>query len=159
MSNILDIQDRASEGIVVREERSVWVGLVVSVVAMIVYGVIMSALLRSTPIEQINWFPLMGWTLGISLVVSLMLTAAWAMIAEAGWPRGLLTSDERDRDIARMGDRVGQAFLVLGGLGAIFLCAADAAPFWIAHSVFAGFALSSIIGSVARVIAYRRGLA
>ncbi|MNY73372.1 hypothetical protein D3C86_2121490 [compost metagenome] len=57
-----------------------------------------------------------------------------------------------------MSTRVGQAFLVIAGLGVILLCAFEADWFWIANTMFFGFALSSIIGGVASVIAYRRGL-
>jgi hypothetical protein len=57
-----------------------------------------------------------------------------------------------------MSTRVGQAFLVLAGLGVIVLCAFEADWFWIANVMFFGFALSSIFGGVASVIAYRRGL-
>jgi hypothetical protein len=38
------------------------------------------------------------------------------------------------------------------------LCAFEADWFWIANTMYAGFALSSIIGCIASVIAYRRGL-
>ena len=68
------------------------------------------------------------------------------------------TADERDRAITQMGDRVGVAFLVIGGVVGIALCAIDAAPFWIANTLYAGFALSSVVGGIARVVAYRRGL-
>ena len=66
--------------------------------------------------------------------------------------------DIRDRDISRMGSRVEQSFLVIAGLGVIVLCAARADAFWIANTMFAGFAVSAVVGSVARVVAYRRGL-
>ena len=40
----------------------------------------------------------------------------------------------------------------------ITLCAVGADLFWIANTMFAGFAVSAMVGSVARVVAYRRGL-
>jgi hypothetical protein len=80
------------------------------------------------------------------------------MLAGMRDPDGVGRSDQRDRDIAHMGDRVGQAFMVIGGLGAIVLCAVEADGFWIANTLFFGFALSALVGGVARVIAYRRGL-
>jgi hypothetical protein len=57
-----------------------------------------------------------------------------------------------------MGSRVGQAFMVIAGLGAIVECALRVDWFWIANTVFFGFALSAMVGGVASVIAYRRGL-
>ncbi|ELA03609.1 hypothetical protein OG1X_0502 [Enterococcus faecalis OG1X] len=51
-----------------------------------------------------------------------------------------------------------QAFIVIAGLGVIALCAVGADVFWIANTMFAGFAVAALVGGVARVIAYRRGL-
>ena len=52
----------------------------------------------------------------------------------------------------------GQAFMVIAGLGVIVLCAFEADWFWIANTMFFGFALSTFVGGIASVIAYRRGL-
>jgi hypothetical protein len=40
----------------------------------------------------------------------------------------------------------------------IVLCAVSADLFWIANTMYLGFAVSALVGGVARVIAYRRGL-
>ncbi|NKF31913.1 hypothetical protein HER21_36365, partial [Pseudomonas sp. BGM005] len=64
----------------------------------------------------------------------------------------------RDRDIGRMGSRVEQAFVAIAGTVVILLCALRADVFWIANTMFAGFAVAAMVGSVARVVAYRRGL-
>lgn len=143
----------------VYEERNTWAGLIVSVVGLGIYVVLILQQAATRPVAEIDWVPAMLWVIGASIAATIVLSIAWGMIAGARDPQGVGRSDERDRDIARMGDRVGQAFLMLGGLGAIVLCAVAAPPFWIANTVFAGFALSSIVGGVARVIAYRRGLA
>lgn len=142
------------------EERNVWAGLLVSVVAMPVYVIVIVILQQAGggPLTQVDWVPVMLWTIGASVVVTIVLSVLWGIVAGMRDRDGVGRSDVRDRDIARMGDRVGQAFLVLGGLGAIALCAFEAHWFWIAHAVFFGFALSAIVGGVARVIAYRRGL-
>lgn len=58
-----------------------------------------------------------------------------------------------------MGGRVGQAFMVIAGLGVIVQSALQVDWFWIANTMFAGFALSAFVGGIASVIAYRRGLA
>ena len=92
------------------------------------------------------------------IVVSIVVTIIWGVVAEGGSLRGENAADERDRAITQMGDRVGVAFLVIGGVVGIALCAIDAAPFWIANTLYAGFALSSVVGGIARVVAYRRGL-
>ena len=66
-------------------------------------------------------------------------------------------ADQRDREIEWFGDRIGQAFLVLGGLGGLVLAMTRADWFWIGNAIFAGFVLSAILGGIARLVAYRRG--
>jgi len=73
-------------------------------------------------------------------------------------PDGVGKSDMRDRDIARMGSRVGQAFMLIAGLGVIVLCAFETDWFWIANTMFFGFFLTAFLGGIASVIAYRRGI-
>ena len=139
-------------------ERNVWSGLVVSVIAMIVYVAVILQRAGAGPVADVDWVPVMLWTIGLSIVGTILVSIVWGIIAGLRDPEASAT-DLRDRDISRMGDRVGQAFLVIAGLGVIVLCALHADVFWIAHTMFAGFALSAIIGGVAQVTAYRRGLA
>lgn len=142
----------------VYEERNVWTGLVVSIIAISIYAVIILQQATSTPVADIDWFPLMLWTIGLSIGVTIVLSIVWGMIAHTRDPEGTGRSDIRDRDISRMGSRVEQAFVVIAGIGVIVLCAVSADVFWIAHTMFAGFAVSAVVGSIARAVAYRRGL-
>jgi MFS family permease len=144
---------------VVYQERNTWAGLIVSVIAIVVYVVVVLQSAGGRPLPEVDWVPIMLWTIGGGIVASILLSIVWGMIAARRDPEGVGASDQRDRDIERASDRVGQAFLVLGGLGAIVLCAFEADWFWIANAVYAGFALSAIVGGIARVTMYRRGLA
>ena len=110
------------------------------------------------PITEIDRVPIMLWTIGGSIVAAIVLSILWGMFAGMRDPDGVGRSDQRDRDISHMSARVGQAFLVIAGLGVIVECAVQLDWFWIANTMFYGFALSSIVGGVASVIAYRRGL-
>lgn len=142
----------------VYEERNTWASLIASVVALAVYAVMIVPQVFAGPVGGIDWVATMLWAIGGAIVGAIALSIVWGIFAGFRDAEGVGRSDERDRDIARMGDRVGQAFLVIAGLGAIALCAVEADWFWIAHVVFAGFALSGLIGWAARIIAYRRGL-
>jgi MFS family permease len=143
----------------VYQERNTWASLIVTAAALVVYIVVTLQAAAGRALTEVDWVPIMLWTIGASIVASILLSIVWGMLAAGRDPEGVGRSDQRDRDIERAGDRVGQAFLVLGGLGAIALCAVEADAFWIANAVFFGFALSAIVGGVARVIMYRRGLA
>ena len=142
----------------VYEERNTWASLIATLVALVAYIVVIVPQASTGAVGDIDWVSAMLWTIGGSIVGAIVLSILWGIIAGFRDKDGVGTSDERDRDIARMGDRVGQAFMVIAGLGALALCAVDADGFWIANVLFAGFAASAVVGGVARVIAYRRGL-
>ncbi|MGP3533931.1 hypothetical protein ACTU3I_03975 [Microbacterium sp. RD1] len=142
----------------VYEERNTWVSLLVTIVALPVYVIVVLTQAGGGPLAEVDWAPIMLWTIGITIVTSILVSILWGIVAGMREPDGVGRSDQRDRDIARMGDRVGQAFPVIAGLGAIVLCAVEAEWFWIANTIFFGFALSAVVGGIARVIVYRRGL-
>ncbi|WP_100812866.1 MULTISPECIES: hypothetical protein [unclassified Microbacterium] len=143
----------------VYEERNTWVGLIVSVVGLTVYVLLVLQQAGEGPLTDVVWWPIMLWTILGSIVASIVISILWGILAGVRDRDGVGKSDQRDRDIAHMGGRVGQAFLVIAGLGVIVLCALEADWFWIANTMFFGFALSAFVGGLASVIAYRRGLA
>lgn len=142
----------------VYEERNTWVGLIVSVIGIAIYVIVVLQQAAGGPLTDVVWWPIMLWTIGASIVASIVISIVWGMAAGVRDPDGIGKSDQRDRDIARMGGRVGQAFLVIAGLGVLVLCAFEADWFWIANTMFFGFALSAFVGGIASVIAYRRGM-
>lgn len=142
----------------VYEERNAWAGLIVSPISLVVYIVLIFRSAGGGPPTDVDWFPLMLWVIGGSIVAVIILSVVWGIIAGAKDPDGAGRSDIRDRDISRMGARVEQGFVVIAGLGVIALCAVGADVFWIANTMYAGFAVSALIGGIARVVAYRRGL-
>lgn len=142
----------------VREERGAWAGMVLSVIVMAAYVAVLLQLADGGPLTEVDWVPAMLWTIGGGIVAMSVVTIGWGIVAGMRDPQDASRADIRDRDISRMGGRVEHAFLVIAGLGVIALCAVGADLFWIAHTMFAGFAVSAFVGCIARVIAYRRGL-
>ncbi len=131
-------------------ERAAWAGLIASLVTVGVYiGSVRGA---------DAWIWPMVWAIGIGIGLSILITIIWGIVVGMRDKEDATASDLRDRDIGRMGGRVEQAFLVIAGLAVIVLCAMGAELFWVANTMFAGFVVASIVGGVARVIAYRRGL-
>ena len=142
----------------VYEERNAWAGLIVSPIALVVYVVLVLQQAGGGPLTAVDWFPLLLWTIGGGIVATIVISVVWGILAGMKDPDGAGRSDIRDRDISRMGGRVEQAFVVIAGLGVIALCAVGADVFWIANTMYLGFAVSALVGGIARVIAYRRGL-
>ncbi|MFI5666004.1 hypothetical protein [Streptomyces sp. NPDC051704] len=92
-------------------------------------------------------------TVGLAIVVSI---AAHIAIA-ASSPKDANIRDQRDREIHRFGEYVGQSFVVIGAVSGMLLAMAEAAPFWIANAIYLAFVLSSVLSSVVKVISYRFG--
>jgi len=135
------------------EERRSWTYLAVAVVA---YGVYLATILSraaSAPLVDVDYVSTMLWTIAIAIVVGIVLNIVQGIFT----PRREQTKDVRDREIELLGEHVGQAFLVIGGVAALLLAIIEADHFYIANVVYLCFVLSAVVGSVAKVIVYRRG--
>ncbi|WP_403022030.1 hypothetical protein [Salinibacterium sp. GXW1014] len=148
---------RHPEGIVGYIERNTWAQMIASLGGGIMYFAIVLPQLATRPIDEIGWIAPMLWTIGGAIVVSIAVSILWGIVAGMVNRDDASASDQRDREIGWLGDRVGQAFLVLGGVGALALVMLDAHRFWIGNALFLGFLLSALLGGLARLIAYRRG--
>jgi len=135
------------------EERRSWAFLVVAVVAYGVYLATVLAGAASAPLVDVDYVPAMLWSIGSAIVAGIVLGIVLGIFT----PRRDQPKDVRDRDIAQLGDRVGQSFLVVGGVAALLLAITEAPYFYIANVVYLCFVLSAVLGSVTRVVVYRRG--
>lgn len=139
-------------------ERNTWSQLIASAAGTAVYLALVLPQLWSTPIGEIAWQWPMVWTIAGAIVVSIVISILWGIGAGMRDPDEEHRADQRDREIEHLGDRVGQAFLVIGGLAALILAMVQAEWFWIGNAVFFGFFLSAFIGGIARIVVYRRGM-
>ncbi|MDQ5840447.1 MAG: hypothetical protein M3537_04730 [Chloroflexota bacterium] len=135
------------------EEKSAWVMGVLAVAAYAVYVAVVLGLSGAMPLTEAPYVAPLLWTVGGSIAASIVLhTAIRAFSAkEAG------IKDQRDKEIYRFGESVGQSFLVVGGVAALVMAMAKVDHFWIANAIYLAFFLSAILGSVAKIVAYRRG--
>lgn len=139
-------------------ERYTWAGLVTAAISIAVYLAMVVPQLGSMPVAEVSWAIPMLWTIVGGVVGVVVITTVWATIERVRHPDNRLTEDIRDRDIARLGSRVGQVFLAIDVIAAVVLCALEIEQFWIAQALYAGAALSSVVNCVVRAVAYRRGL-
>ncbi|SNS46899.1 hypothetical protein SAMN06309944_0393 [Micrococcales bacterium KH10] len=138
-------------------ERNTWVQLVTSLIGTVVYLAIIVPQLARGRVEEIEWGWLMLWTILATIAASIVLSIVWGIIAGLRNPDEEHRADQRDREIEWFGERIGQAFLVIGGLAALLLTALEVHWFWIGNAIFLGFSLSAFLGGTARLVAYRRG--
>jgi hypothetical protein len=135
------------------EEKSAWIMGVLAVGAYAVYLAIVLGLAGTMPLTEVPYVAPLLWTVGGSIVVSIALhiVIRIASAKDAGM------KDQRDKEIYRFGEYVGQSFLVIGAVAALIMAMAELDYFWIANVIYLAFVLSAILGSVAKIVAYRKG--
>jgi branched-subunit amino acid ABC-type transport system permease component len=132
------------------EEKRAWIMAVTSAVAYAAYLAVTLGRAAGRPLAETPYeVPLLS-SIGGAIAVSIVL----AIVVGA---REGTHSDERDQEINRLGDRIGQSFVVTGGVAALLLSLLQAPHFWIANAIYLAFVLSAVLGSVAKLFAYRRG--
>ena len=137
------------------EEKGTWVYLVIAVVGYTVYlALVLPQLVGGVPVEDVDYMPVMLWTIGGAIAVTIVLRILVGIV----FPSESTKGDVRDRDIDRLGTRVGSSFVVIGALGALVLSMLEAEWFWIANVIYLCFVLSALLESITRLVAYRRGV-
>jgi len=133
------------------EEKSAWIMILVAVVAYAIYVAVLFGRIDGGSISNVDYVRPMLWTIGGSIVAAIVLNIIAGMLS----PKDAGKKDQRDREIDRFGEHVGQSFLVIGGLAGLVLAMAELDYFWIANALYLGFVLSAVLGSIAKIFAYR----
>ncbi|MGW4931345.1 hypothetical protein ACWEOH_19595 [Agromyces sp. NPDC004153] len=137
------------------EEKGTWLYLVVAVVGYTVYlSLVLPQVIGGVPVEDVDYVPVMLWTIGGAIVLTIVLR----ILVEIVFPSESTKGDVRDKEIDRLGTRVGSSFVVIGALGALVLAMVEADWFWIANVIYLCFVLSALLESITRLVAYRRGV-
>jgi hypothetical protein len=136
------------------EEKRTWVYLVTSAAAYAVYLIIVAGRVASTPAAHVSYVPVLLWSLGGSIVASIIGRVA----IETARPSDSRQTDARDRDIARFGEYASRWCIVAGAAAGLAMALARWDYFWIANVIYLGFVAWAVSGSAIRLVAYRRGL-
>lgn len=136
------------------DEKNAWAFLAIAVAGYATYLAVLFATAGGAPLHETDYAPILLWTVGGAIVAGILAGIAIAVAS----PRGGDKRDQRDREVKAFGDRVGQSFVVIGALAALLLALIRADWFWIANVVYLMFVLSAVVGSIATLVAYRRGL-
>ncbi|MDA0634545.1 hypothetical protein OUY22_14060 [Nonomuraea sp. MCN248] len=135
------------------EEKRAWVMIVVTVIAYAIYVTTVLSRAGGGPLADVAYAGVLLWTIGGAIVAAIVANIAMAITGGHGADR----TDERDREINQVSERIGQSFVVIGGLAALIMAVAELRHFWIANAVYLAFVLSSVLSSVAKIMAYRKG--
>lgn len=135
------------------EEKSAWIMGVVAVGSYGIYLALILGMAGSMPLVDAPYVAPLLWTVGASIAASIALHALFGILS----PRDAGKKDQRDREIYRFGEYIGQSFVVIGGVAALLMAMTEADHFWIANVIYLAFVLSAVLGSIAKIVAYRRG--
>lgn len=135
------------------DEKQAWIFAAVTACCYAAYVVIVGGRSQHAPLTEIRYaWPLFG-SIGAAVATTVMGTILITLLA----PKDADTRDERDAAIARHGDVIGYCVLCVGILGALGLTTAEVAHFWIANAIYLAFVIAALIGTAAKLLAYRRG--
>ncbi|WP_405427684.1 hypothetical protein [Streptomyces erythrochromogenes] len=135
------------------EEKRAWIMIVVTVVSYAVYLALVLGRSGDGPIAAEPYVAALLWTVGSAIVASILLHITVSLLS----PEEGRIKDQRDREIHHFGDHIGQSFVVIGGVAGLVLAMAEADQFWIANAIYLAFVLSALLGSTAKIFAYRTG--
>ncbi|MFC3743689.1 hypothetical protein [Paractinoplanes deccanensis] len=122
------------------EEKRAWSLAVTSVLGYVIYLLLLAA--------GVGYVRAALWTVGGGIVVNIVIGMFFGRDRR---------TDQRDREIGRFGDHIGQSLVAAGAVSAMLLAFAEARYFWIANVIYLSFVLSAVLGSIAKIFAYRRG--
>ena len=148
------MSDSSFAAAMTQEERNVWVFSLVTVVSFVTYVAVIASRAQDVPLVDVAYVAPMLWTIGGAILVSIVATIVVSLV----WRADIGHKDERDKEINRIGEYTGQSFLVIGGLAGLILAMLEADWFWIANAIYLGFVLSAMLGSLTKIVLYRRGL-
>ncbi|MGY4394209.1 hypothetical protein ACVWXB_007508 [Streptomyces sp. TE12347] len=141
-------------GVVVAvEEKRAWIMIVVTVASYGAYLAVVLGRSGSEPLAQQPYAAALLWTVGAAIVASIVLHITVSLFSSEEDK----VKDQRDREIHRFGDHIGQSFVAIGAVTGMLLAMAEADQFWIANAIYLAFVLSALLGSMAKISSYRMG--
>jgi cytochrome c biogenesis protein CcdA len=135
------------------EERGQWVYLAATTIAYGAYLVLMLGRTGTTPLAEIEYQPILLWTIGVAVAGSVI----GRILIEIVRPSESHREDVRDKEIGRFGEYVSGMILGIGMVGPFVLTLIEADHFWIANAIYLVFVVQATAGTVIKLIAYRRG--
>ena len=146
------------------DEKYTWVSLVVSAVVPGVYFTMAVGQAGRVPVGQIAYQVPMLVACGAIILVAIAGTILMGIgtgvaleLSGEGSSEHIGRTDERDREISRRGLLAGSVAASLGAVGVLAITMLGFDHFWIANGLFLSFVMASLVSSVIKLVAYRRG--
>ncbi|MFY1636969.1 hypothetical protein ACN27F_27455 [Solwaraspora sp. WMMB335] len=136
------------------EEKGAGVFLVTTVATFVGYVVVVLRRAGAGPLADAPYVSAMLWAFGVAIVGAMVLR----ILVEIARPSETHQVDVRDKEINRRGEYVGGLILSVGMVLPLGLTLAEVDHFWIANAIYLVFVVSTSIGAIIKIVAYRRGL-
>jgi hypothetical protein len=136
------------------QEKRAWIYAAVAVLVPAAYAVFLIARAPADGLAAGRYVVPMLIAVGASVVLNVLTVAVVAGAA----PKEIMAGDERDRAIGQRGDHIAFYVVSIAALVPLVLAMREAPYFWIANSLYLAFALSALVSSVVKIVAYRRGM-
>lgn len=135
------------------EERGQWVYLAATAIGYGAYLVLVLGRAVTTPLTEIDYVPILLWTIGAAVAGSIIGRIAIEIVRPSESQR----EDVRDKEIGRFGEYASGMILGIGMVGPFILTLLKADHFWIANAIYLVFVTQAVAGTVIKLVAYRRG--
>jgi MFS family permease len=135
------------------EEKGTWIYAIATIGAFGCYLVWLILQGQRMPATEIPYVATMLWVIGIGIVANIIGQILVGILSG----KDAHKKDQRDLEIYKYGEYIGQSFVVIGAVIALGLSMLKMDHFWIANVICGAFALSALTSSLARLIAYRTG--
>jgi hypothetical protein len=135
------------------EEKGVWTFGVVTVLTYVAYVVVVLSRAGTVPLAEVDYV----WPMIAAIAVAIIVNIVVVIVISIASPKDAGRKDERDREISRRGDYIGQSMVVIGAVTALLLAMLEVEYFWIANVIYLGFVASALLAATAKIVAYRKG--
>jgi predicted membrane channel-forming protein YqfA (hemolysin III family) len=135
------------------QQRRSWTFLVVTIVAWASYAVYVVRAADGGPLTDVSYQKPLLISIVAAIVAAIVLEILLAIVKPID-----TRMDMRDKEIGRLGDYTGYSLLVIGALAALLMSLAEWNWFWISNTLYLGFALSGILGAIAKLGMYAKGM-
>jgi hypothetical protein len=135
------------------DEKNTWIYFVLAVTIPVIYFATILGQLGQTAASEIFYQGPLLAAIGAAIVLAIVATIVIAIAA----PKEAGVSDQRDKDINRLGEYVGGSVLGVGMLVPFILAMLEFDQFWIANTIYLAFVVGAVTGTTVKLVAYRRG--
>lgn len=135
------------------KEKSVWIMAAITALAYAYYVSIILRRAENLPITEVSYAGTLVWTIGAVIIATIAAHIAVAIVS----PEDVDKQDQRDREIERHGEYIGNWLVVSAAMTALVMSIFEMPHFWIANVIYLGFVLATLVGAGAKIWAYRLG--